>query len=127
MLTANSRFCQFSRLCTEGGRRTPWAGICFIYPKRAVLIQLSWKKLQHQCQLNQSSQLNQNYQIQNQTSSECYFSHESRMDLFQHRSCLHSVIHKKQHHTVPLLSFPPSHQSLCFFIIICKQYLQRGL
>lgn len=39
------RVCHFSWLCTEGGRRTPWAGICFIYPKRAVLIQLSWKKL----------------------------------------------------------------------------------
>lgn len=56
------RVCQFSWLCTEGGRRTPWAGICFIYPKRAVLIQLSWKKLQHQCQLKQSPQLNQNDQ-----------------------------------------------------------------
>lgn len=84
------RVCQFSWLCTEGGRRTPWVGICFIHPKRAVLIQLSWKKLQHQCQLNQSPQLNQNDRTQNQTSSECYFFHGSRIKLIQRGNCSYS-------------------------------------
>jgi len=37
-------FFHFSSLCTEGGRRTLLAGICFIYPNRAEPIQLSWKK-----------------------------------------------------------------------------------